>query len=222
MADAEDHPDDSEPTPERQAQLRAAYERNRHGPGTFYERVFAIRTRGELSWLMREQGWSGDVDDRHASRVLLGGVSFQRANLRDAHLYMAVLQDSSFRDADLSGAILIGAALLDTNFSGANLAGAHLVGTYLADANLRGANLHGANLTYADLRHAQLSDADLSGATLFGADLTHTDLSGANLRGADVRTHRFDDQTKLDGILVDDATRLGRGMRQPRGSIKSE
>jgi len=212
MSDAGDPPDDSEPTPERQAQLKAAYERNQHGPGNFYQRVFAIRTRGELDWLMREQGWSGDIDDRRSSRVQLSGVSFQRANLRAAHLYMAVLQDASFLGADLSGAILIGAHLLDTNFTDANLAGAHLVGAYLTHANLRGASLRGANLMHADLSSAGLRDADLSGANLFGADLTHTDLSGANLCGADVRTHRIDDQTKLTGIRVDDATRLGRGM----------
>lgn len=221
MSDAGEHPDDGEPTPERQAQLKAAFERNQHGPGNFYQRVFAIRTRGELYWLMRDQGWSGEIDDRRTSRVQLSGVSFQRANLQDAHLYMAVLEDSSFHGADLSGAILIGAALLDTIFTGANLAGAHLVGAYLTHANLRGANLRGANLRHADLSSASLRDADLSGADLFGVDLTHADLSGANLCGADVRTYRIDDQTKLTGIRVDDATRLGRGMRQSHDTTEN-
>jgi uncharacterized protein YjbI with pentapeptide repeats len=213
MSDVEEQPDDSEPTPERQAQLKAAYERNQHGPGNFYQRVFAIRTRGELDWLMRDQGWSGDIDDRRASRVQLSGVSFQRANLHDAHLYMAVLQDASFLGADLSGAILIGAHLLDTNFTGANLAGAHLVGAYLTHANLHGASLRGANLRHADLSFARLRDADLSGADLFGVDLTHADLSGAHLQGVDLRSRRFDEQTNLNGILVDGETRWDYRMR---------
>jgi hypothetical protein len=117
MTDIAKQPDGSVPTPERQAQLKAAYARNQHGPGNFYQREFAIRTQGELYWFMRDQGWSGDIDDRRTSRVQLSGVSFQRANIRAAHLYMAVLQDSSFLAADLHGAILIGAHLLDTNFT---------------------------------------------------------------------------------------------------------
>jgi hypothetical protein len=40
-------PDDSEPTPERQAELRAAYEKNVAEGKASYEGV-AIRTRGEL------------------------------------------------------------------------------------------------------------------------------------------------------------------------------
>jgi uncharacterized protein YjbI with pentapeptide repeats len=157
MSDVEEQPDDREPTPERQAQLKTAYARNQHGPGNFYQRVFTIRTRGELYWLMRDQGWSGDIDDRRTSRGQLSGVSFQRASLRAAHLYVAVLQDSSFLEADLHGAILIGAHLLDTNFTRANLEGAHLVGAYLTHANLRSANLRGASLVKADLSSAGLT-----------------------------------------------------------------
>lgn len=222
MGATSEQPDDSEPTPERQEQLMVAFERNRHGPGNFEQRVFAIRTRGELYWLMRAQGWSGEVDDRRASRVHLVGVSFFRTTLREVHLYLAGLMDSSFLEADLRGAVLIGADLQDTNFTRANLEGAHLVGAYLTHANLRSANLRGASLVHADLSHARLSDADLSGADLFGADLTHADLSGANLHGADVRTRRFDEQTKLHGILVDGATHLDYAMRQQGQKAQTE
>jgi len=207
-------PDDSEPTPERQAELMAWCERSR--PGT--SRRLGIHTRGELLWLMRAQGWSGEVDEPRHSRVRLIGASFYRANLRGVHLYLAGLMDSTFLEADLSGAILIGADLLDTSFNGATLEGAHLAGAYLTHATLCDANLRGANLVHADLSRALLRGADLSGADLFGADLTGADLSGADLRGADLRTRprRFDERTKFSNVVADATTRWTWGMHPAR------
>ena len=107
MADA---PDDSEPTPERQAELRAAYEKNVAEGKASYEGV-AIRTRGELLWVMRERGWSGWVHDLAAG--------YKPANLSGAHL-----NNANLRGADLTGAEL----------DGANLDGADLDGADLTDA----------------------------------------------------------------------------------------
>ncbi len=123
-------PDDTVPSEERQAELRAGCEANQNA-SEYRRRVFPIRTRGELLWLIREQGWSGEVDDQRQHRAQLCAVNFSRANLQGVHLYMASLQDSYFRETDLSGAILIGAHLLDVSLEDANLRGAHLAGAYL-------------------------------------------------------------------------------------------
>src|SRR5215467_13396360 len=53
----EQKPDDSEPSPERQAELRAAYEANMAAGKAPYEGV-EIRTLGELLWVIRERRWS--------------------------------------------------------------------------------------------------------------------------------------------------------------------
>jgi uncharacterized protein YjbI with pentapeptide repeats len=53
----------------------------------------------------------------------------------------------------------------------------------------------------------------LSGADLFGADLTHADLLGAHCQGVDLCACRFDEQTNLNGILVDGETRWDYRMR---------
>ncbi len=50
-------PDDNVPTPERQAELRAAYEKNVVEGKAPYARV-EIRSLGELQWVMQERGWS--------------------------------------------------------------------------------------------------------------------------------------------------------------------
>jgi uncharacterized protein YjbI with pentapeptide repeats len=207
-------PDDTEPTPGRQAELRAAYEKNQTAR-KFWERMFRIRTRGELTWLIREHGWSGEVDDQRQNRVQLCVVSFHQANLRGAHLYMARLQDSNFDEADLSGAILIGAHLLEAGFEGATLRGAHLAGVYLPESSLYRANLEGANLRHADLSYANVSQTNLQNADLFGANLSHTNLSGADLRGADMRASQIDQETIFDGVTTDAATRLPRGACLP-------
>lgn len=201
-------PDDSVPTQERQAALHTAYQRNISGPGTFRERVFHIRTRGELRWLMQEQGWSGAIDDGRSARVFLTGVNFSYGDFRGMHLYLACFLDSWFPHADLRDAVLIGADLQDTSFERTNLAGAHLVGAYLTHARIRRANLQCANLQHTDLSHANLSGADLRGAKLFGANLTHTNLSGADLRGADIRTEHYNEQTQINGIRVDATTSM--------------
>lgn len=208
-------PDDREPTLERQAELCAAYEGNGQAAHLRGPRglVFAIRTRGELLWLMREHGWSGKVDDQHQNRVLLCAVSFNRANLHGVHLYMARLQDSNFVGADLSGAILIGAHLLDVSFSEANLQGAHLAGAYCPHSNFARANMEGANMRGADLSWTNLSETNLRGADLFGANLCHAHLTGADLHGADLRAAQVDEETEFVDVVTDMATLLPRGVK---------
>src|SRR5690349_17572279 len=58
--DEQAKPDDSKPTPERQTELRAAYEKNVASGKPPYAGV-NIRTRGEVNWLVRERGWNGSA-----------------------------------------------------------------------------------------------------------------------------------------------------------------
>lgn len=92
---------------------------------------------------------------------------------------------------------------------------AHLAGCDLGGMSLEGVSLRDANLTGACCRHTRLARADLSRATL-----DRTDLRGADLRGAKLYvTPRPDlseiwnpterpDHALIDGILVDDSTRI--------------
>lgn len=86
-------PDDGEPSPEREAELRAAYEANAKAGKPPYDGV-AIRTRGELSWVMRERRWSGEF-------LLADG--YERADFSGANLSLATLWDANLVQANSSG-----------------------------------------------------------------------------------------------------------------------
>lgn len=89
----------------------------------------------------------------------LGGVNWQKRDLRRRNLQ--------------------GVQMGGSNLAGANLTGVDLSQTNLGGANLSGANLSGANLSQTDLRGANLEGADLRGTNL---DAAYTD--GANLKNA--------------------------------------
>jgi len=101
----EEKPDDSEPTPERQAELRAAYEANVAAGKAPYEGV-PIFTRGELSWVMRERDWSDELDEEGKAHVNLSGATLYAANLSGAILHFANLSGAILAEAKLSGASL--------------------------------------------------------------------------------------------------------------------
>jgi hypothetical protein len=144
--------DTNDPTPERQAELRAAYEANVAADKPPYEKV-QIRTLGEVTWILRERNWSVDF-------VLTNGT--WRADLRGTVLYHANLSGSNLNHADLSGSNLNHA-----NLSGADLSGANLSGADLSYANLSGADLSRASLSGAYLRDARMDAATtLDGVTL--------------------------------------------------------
>jgi hypothetical protein len=182
-------PDDSEPSPQRQAELRAGYEANVAAGSAPYAGVH-IGTRGELRWVMQERRWSG------TPAALPEG--YERANLSGADLDMANLSG-----ADLMGADLSGAGLGSANLSGAECGGANLSGAYLGIATLSGANLYSANLSAADADMANLCGADLRIADSSGATFRNTDLSGADLRNA-----HMDATTILTEARLSDGTRL--------------
>jgi hypothetical protein len=139
-------PDDSEPSPERQAELRAAYEANVTAGKAPYAGV-PIRTHGELNWVGRERRWSGEFNLPEAS---------ERANLSGANLISTDLRNASLQGADRSGASLMQA--------------------YLDGADLRGANLREASFDMASMGHVMLAGADLRGAQLTEVWLAGADL----------------------------------------------
>lgn len=172
-------PDDIGPTLGRQAVLDAAYHANMAADKSPYEGV-AIRTRGELQWVMDERGWSGALGT--ATPANLTGVELSHANIVHIALFKAILSDARLAETNLSGALLVmadlsGANLVKSDLSRATLGGANLSGAILHEANLSGANLVGVNLS-----GASLSGANLSGATLSAAHMSvTTDLSDALL-----------------------------------------
>jgi hypothetical protein len=102
----ESGPDDREPTPERQAELRAAYQANVAAGKAPYDSV-EIRTRGEVRWILHERGWSGDGQIAYErERVNLSGADLGAANLSGMHLRAASLYGTRLRGANLSGANL--------------------------------------------------------------------------------------------------------------------
>jgi hypothetical protein len=144
-------PDDSGPTPERQAELRAAYEANMAAGKAPYTDV-RISTRGELRWVMEERRWSGATSLSGAyEHANLSRAAFSGANLSGTSLQYANLSGAAFNYATLSKVDLSGADLSRVVFFGANLSGA-----YLISANLSGADLGGANLSGAILRIARM------------------------------------------------------------------
>jgi hypothetical protein len=184
-------PDDREPSAERQAELRAAYERNVAAGSPPYAGC-DLHTRGEVLWAVRERGWSASYDPERRQRANLSGASFFGANLRGVTL----------RYADLSGAFFFQADLTSAN---------------LYRADLRGANLVAANLSRANLRHARMD----AGTELFGttiddrtllADLVWNGVPATRLNWQDIATlgdeYRARQTLDDDGKPKERATRL--------------
>jgi len=141
-------PDDREPTPERQAELRVASDANVTAGRAPYQRVH-IRTRGELLWIMRAQNWTGDVEGDGKERANLSRADLHGAMLSGVHLHAADLSGAYLKEANLSAAQLRRANLTDARLNEANLAGADLIRANLSGTNLFMANLRGANLLEA-------------------------------------------------------------------------
>src|SRR5260221_1644253 len=146
-------PDDSEPTPERQMELRAAYDANMKVGKPPYAGVI-IRTRGEVKWIVRERGWKTGGAEILAEFIDLRRVGFDQANLSGtdlslANLSGAVITYANFTSADLSLANLSGVAITGTNFTSAQLGLANLSVAIISPANFTNANLFAANLSGA-------------------------------------------------------------------------
>jgi hypothetical protein len=182
-------PDDRAPTPERQAELRAVYDRNMTAGRPPYAGV-VIGSRGELQWILSERRWQPF------------GFAQDGATQSDAPDLRLTALRGDLRQVDLTGADLTNA-----NFDRTNLAG----------ASLRWANLRGAFVYFADLREADLGIADMRGALVYytdfrGADLEASDLSGALLtgdfRGVTFKRARVDAATVFGGEPGDEDVRI--------------
>src|SRR5262249_16885634 len=100
---AANEPDDTVPTLERQAELRAAYDANVAGGRPPYANV-RLRSRGEVGWILQERGWSGEYDAYTVKYVLTpNGEEAMAADLRGVNLSHVPLRDMYLRRADLSG-----------------------------------------------------------------------------------------------------------------------
>jgi uncharacterized protein YjbI with pentapeptide repeats len=177
-------PDRSEPTEERKAELRAAYQEGTDAP---YKGVW-IQTLGELEWIFSERNWSTDI--------------FPPNGIEHANLSGADLSRANLSGADLTRATLTGANLRETN-----LIAGRLTGATLHEASLSKANLSEAFLNVATLTQAHLSEATLTGATFSGAALDRANFGGATLTGA-----YLDDATLNEATLRD--AKLGRAYLQ--------
>jgi uncharacterized protein YjbI with pentapeptide repeats len=216
QAPPSDGPDTREPMPERQAELRAAYEANVAAGKPPYDEVY-IQTLGEVQWILRERDWSGDTilpegkqrpdlrganlhgtdlseADLHGTKLRgadLHGTKLRGADLRDADLSGADLRDADLGDANLGGAKLSGADLRRAKLSGDTIRSPNLNDAYFAGKTLSAAipastNLNGADLSFANLQSANLNYANLSGATLHATTLSDAYLHAANLSGANL------------------------------------
>jgi hypothetical protein len=144
-------PDCSEPSLERQAELRAEYEANVVAGKAPYVGVY-FDTLDELRWVMQERRWSGDHE-----------------------------LPPGYERADLSGANFNSADLDNARLQGANLSGASLMQAYLDGADLRGANVREANFSMASMRHVTLAGADLRGAQVADVRMVGADLRDVHL-----------------------------------------
>lgn len=213
-------PDRSEPTEERKAELRAAYQEGANAP---YKGV-EIHTIDELLWIFAERNWSTDYElpegmtrpnlsESDLSGIMLWSVRLIGASLDKANLREARLDEAEFSFATLRSANLRGVTLKDAGLIGATLSGADLHGATLTVANLTGAMLNGADFSEADLSFATLDEAELREATLSGADLTGARLNKADLRGASLSKalllRASLSEANLSGANLEDAILLG-------------
>ena len=193
-----EQPDDAEPSPQRQAELRAAAEANVAAGRPPYQEV-NVRTRGELHWIVAQHGWDTEHDEYTVKYVLEPkGISSVRADLRRIRLV----------GVNLAGAKLYRAHLQHANLSRVNLEGALLVDADLEEAGLGYSTLKGANLKHADLTGAHLRQANLAGAILEFANLCGARLFRNDLRGATLVGARMDSATVLAGASFDAQTQL--------------
>lgn len=173
--------------------------------------------------------------------LLLGGTTFQGADLIDAVFVEATLQTTNFANSRQQATLLTrirwnGAKKLDRSGYGNSILADPKVRTLLVsgngygqsfiDVNLHGANLDGANLDGANLTRANLSEATLIGASLKYANLKeaqaiNTNFSKAYFTGACIEAWNIDSTTDLEGVdcqyifLLESLNRMGNRERRP-------
>jgi uncharacterized protein YjbI with pentapeptide repeats len=199
-------PDNGVPSDDRRVQLRDAYEANLAAGQSPYQGV-ALRTRGELLWVLRERGWSGTFPtERGKGRPDLSGALLSGVNLSGVTLNAANLRSADLRRSNLSGVFLRGADLSDSYLRFANLNRA-----YLRFANLSGAFVREAFLDGADMRSVRMD----VGTVLFGATLdSRTRLADVLWNGVPLTRLDWDD------VRVIGDERVARDPRDEEGKKK--
>jgi uncharacterized protein YjbI with pentapeptide repeats len=163
--------DTGEPSEERKAELKGAYEENIRMGRAPYEGI-SIRSSGEVKWIFQQHRWSGEMElSEGEKRPDLRHVSLVGVDLSGIPLRWANLDHADLRKVSYQGTI--------------------------QRTSLRGALLRFADLREADLSGANLSSVSLRGADLRGADLTRA-LMNAETVLTDVR---LDAQTKISGVI---------------------
>jgi hypothetical protein len=200
----------SVPSPERQAELEAAYERQKETDAPY--RGVKIRTLGELQWIMQKRRWSGEYDVRMPDGLPEG---MTRANFAYA----------DFRTAQLAGASLIRAQLQGADFTQGHLEGAQLNSAHLEDTTFYRTHLNGMPSAVKRGRSPSqsLGLTDLRGAYLGSGTIFNSCIIGDRIRVADVRWNT----ANLSVIRWTELriTRLGdeveaRSTRTPEGTLK--
>jgi uncharacterized protein YjbI with pentapeptide repeats len=207
--------DDSEPTPERQAELRKAYEANVAASEPPYAGI-QISTRGELKWIIGERGWQGNSANTRADLPNLAnsGITgdFSGINLTASNLSGIFIQDANLSEVDLSFANLSGAVVATSNLTKAVLAGANLSGSMFVDSNFTDVDLSAADLSKSIFVQDE-GENQFFRATLQMANLSASLIAG-NFGGADMIRARMDGTTAFGGygekgrVHIDSTTRL--------------
>jgi hypothetical protein len=196
-------PDTSEPSPERQAELEAAYEKQKDNDAPY--KGVRIRTLGELNWIMRQRRWSGGfidiVDD--TSYANLSGANLFNVNLSGANLILAnfsgaFLDSANLSKANLFGANLSGATIANANFSGATLDRAFLDAVTTLDGIIIDSKTHILGVRW---NGAPLDAIDWSQAPHLGDEPTPEDNVQRKTRRERADTYR-DAQRAYHGLVV--------------------
>jgi len=151
------------------------------------------------------------------SRLEIGPVRFDRANLSGAWLDGANLSGSDFTAASLREAWME-----DTQLIRVRLEEADLRGAWAVNADFTGAELDGTNLTETRLRGADLTGVELDSAVVRQTDVAGATLNLTWLRNVDCKGFLNLEQAQIDAAFGDFTTNLPGNLKRahwPKGRI---
>jgi uncharacterized protein YjbI with pentapeptide repeats len=142
----------------------------------------------------QDPGPAVDWSDCNKRMLMLGGSSFDGANLSNADFSGTDLSTSSIKDADVTKANLVRTSLAHSDLTGADFdkvegyrsdfAGVKATGTTFVAAELQRSDFSNADLRNADFTKAELGRAVFSGASLENAHFAMANLSRALFQDA--------------------------------------
>lgn len=163
MADEnkQEEPDYSPPSAERQAELEAAYEKQKDTDAP-YNHVW-FNSKSEIEWVRVHRHWDPAEDFMNFSGAHFSGLNLQGVYFEGANLSRAEFAHTDLRLADFHAAFLV-----EADFQ---------------NADLRGADFQSANLSGADFRGARFSNESrfhsvtLSNGNMYFADISWGDVN---------------------------------------------